>query len=712
MISLSGSNNIKSEETGLSNNQEVITASNNEKITYSGNIKKRQDFVWTGNKCTDWNEDDNWDQGKVPGSQDSIVIPQTDNDPVIDSVIREIGNTYIKEGATLTINNKVGARNSLYNKGTIKINHKLNVNNKLTNNGIIDIENSGTLNIRGELEIKPKGELTSTGTISNDDHDNIIIRSDSSGSGSLILDHSEVKATVERWMQGEEFHVISPPVIGQGIQNFFDNNDNISTSESGGYKKYAMQVYEPAVDDGGGWTDFFTDETTGDLKLGHAYSLRIDNDGVVTFEGELKHDELDREIERPDEDPLGWNGLGNPYACALNISGDGNNFLSENSNNLDDEHSGVWVWDVEAKEYKVINNATSEIPELTQNHIAPGQGFIVKAKETEGGNVTITFDPGMRAHEDPPFRKTKQSTEDWYHIVLEAKNEQENRLATSIVFNKNMNYGLDVGYDAGLFSENPDYKFYSRMPYERNDLDLTIQALPDQWQDEIVIPLGIVNNEGGKVTFSTSSMSLPSYVTPMLEDTKKGEFTDLSKENYTTTVPMEYDTLGRFYLHMTASYYDLGLKAEPAEGGTVEGEGEYPAGKKVEVSSKPNQGWVFVKWTDKDGTISNEKEFVYTMPGKDTYLTANFEKDPTQVEGTESSKITVYPNPTRNNLTVESNEMIKNIRMINISGQVIKNITVDALNKVINVSNTEPGIYFMQIQTKENIYTKRIQVFK
>ncbi len=86
------------------------------------------------------------------------------------------------------------------------------------------------------------------------------------------------------------------------------------------------------------------------------------------------------------------------------------------------------------------------------------------------------------------------------------------------------------------------------------------------------------------------------------------------------------------------------------------------------------------------------------------------EPDGTYIDGHEDAKLSIFPNPTRNKFNVESNEKIKKIRLIDLSGQVITEIAVDDLTSVINVSGFRPGIYFMEIHTKENVITKRVQI--
>jgi hypothetical protein len=71
--------------------------------------------------------------------------------------------------------------------------------------------------------------------------------------------------------------------------------------------------------------------------------------------------------------------------------------------------------------------------------------------------------------------------------------------------------------------------------------------------------------------------------------------------------------------------------------------------------------------------------------------------------------ISFYPNPTNNNLVVNSSDMISEIIIIDITGNIIDRYT-DVNNKdvTINVSSKTNGIYFFKVVTDKTIFTKKI----
>ncbi len=110
-----------------------------------------------------------------------------------------------------------------------------------------------------------------------------------------------------------------------------------------------------------------------------------------------------------------------------------------------------------------------------------------------------------------------------------------------------------------------------------------------------------------------------------------------------------------------------------------------------------------------------EKQEYFPFEGEvvvddDVTVEVILEADGTYIDTPEDIEVSVFPNPARNKFNIESNEMIEKIKMIDLRGQVVKNIQVGSLNSEINVSKLQTGVYFMQIHTAENIINKRVQI--
>jgi len=196
-----------------------------------------------------------------------------------------------------------------------------------------------------------------------------------------------------------------------------------------------------------------------------------------------------------------------------------------------------------------------------------------------------------------------------------------------------------------------------------------------------------------------------------VEWTGDTEYVD-DPESTATTVNMPAKDI-----ELTANFeqviYTLTLKADPEEGGKVEGEGEYYYNEEVKITAVAEENWKFQNWSGDTEHIDDpeaEKTTV-TIPDGDLELIANFE-DFTSAIDPDKTELIVFPNPARNKFNVKSSEMIKEISLIDISGQMVINRSVNDLQTDFKVNKIQPGIYFMKIHTKEKVITKRVQIIQ
>ncbi len=81
-------------------------------------------------------------------------------------------------------------------------------------------------------------------------------------------------------------------------------------------------------------------------------------------------------------------------------------------------------------------------------------------------------------------------------------------------------------------------------------------------------------------------------------------------------------------LESTEVFFPVEADVLPAATGTVSGAALSEVGSEVTVIALPEPGFVFVGWTDCDGTeVSTDAEYTFTMPNDYVGLTANFEAD-------------------------------------------------------------------------------------
>lgn len=78
---------------------------------------------------------------------------------------------------------------------------------------------------------------------------------------------------------------------------------------------------------------------------------------------------------------------------------------------------------------------------------------------------------------------------------------------------------------------------------------------------------------------------------------------------------------------------------------------------------------------------------------------------PTAITEKSLSNVAIYPNPVSNQLTIENNEVVESVTILDLTGKVLMNKTTNT--KTIEVSNLSIGIYFLKIKTKNSELVKK-----
>ncbi|MEE4178131.1 MAG: choice-of-anchor D domain-containing protein [Bacteroides sp.] len=119
-----------------------------------------------------------------------------------------------------------------------------------------------------------------------------------------------------------------------------------------------------------------------------------------------------------------------------------------------------------------------------------------------------------------------------------------------------------------------------------------------------------------------------------------------------------------------------------------------------------NAGWDGGEW---DGGDNRSLVVEGDMEVNDWfgYLT-----DPTSVTDPSLAQIRIFPVPAQTNLTITSPMLIREVRMIDMLGQMVYNETVSGMQHQLNVGQFKNGIYFIQILTDKGMETRRIQIQK
>ena len=113
--------------------------------------------------------------------------------------------------------------------------------------------------------------------------------------------------------------------------------------------------------------------------------------------------------------------------------------------------------------------------------------------------------------------------------------------------------GFDTGWEGEVFGGiKNSLDVFSQLIEDNQGKNYQVQSLPKSEMESIIVPLGLRAASGKEITFSTTSLNLPSGVNIYLEDRELNIFTNLNEGNYKITMTEVINGVGRFYLH-TAS---------------------------------------------------------------------------------------------------------------------------------------------------------------
>ncbi len=444
-------------------------------------------LTWNGSQSTNWITASNWTPNLVPSSTNNIIIPLVSNQPIV--------------------NEDVSTPATCYNL---------------------------TLNSEASLTIAAGKALTVVGSITNNaGNTGIVIKSNAGGTGSLITS-SNTTATVERFMTGSVWHLISSPVSGLSIPTFVSSHASLIQMN---IAKYGLGPYIN-LGSNPNWEPFTTTMLpyVGNFIVAKGYEILLKpSGGTAAFAGTIVANNKAFSITTP-VPGNNWNLVGNPFTAPIKAANvETGDFLSTNASKLDDALQALYVWN--GTGYSIINNLSGS------SYISVGQSFFVKAKAAG----TLNFNAAMRSHTGAPFYKNTETA--WPLIDLKADIGDKSS-KTQIYFVTGTTPGLDPGYDAGMFDgTGSGNSIYTHI--EGSDVAFGIQSLPDNEYRKNAISVGLNAPEGVTVNFTSETSNLPSYAQVFLQDRVTGTVTrlDTPGSSYSVTLKDASTGIGRFYLY-------------------------------------------------------------------------------------------------------------------------------------------------------------------
>jgi hypothetical protein len=356
------------------------------------------------------------------------------------------------------------------------------------------------------LSIDSQSYLTVEGFLANNASQNgLILRSDASGTASLIHNSNNVNATIQRFFSGSaipnnsDYHFISIPV-----------NSTVLSEQFLGMYLYRFDV--PTQD----WVSMGSSTTT-PLYPNLGYMVFYPHtDTTLNYRGQIINGGF--HLSTPATAAGQYCLVPNPYPSAIDWDAVGWTKI-----NIDD---AIWIWNAVAGNYATYGN---DVGTFNSTGIIPlGQGFMVKSN---AANPVLTTANSVRLHDAQAYYKnTEKPVSEVFHLKVSsdaAADEIIVRFANQADRNHDF---MDIDK---IFGEQTAPQLYT---ISENDVKLTVNALNHSTQ-QITVPLGMEYSENQSLTFNSSGLeSFESSVTIFLEDKLLNKIIDL-RENpvYTFT---------------------------------------------------------------------------------------------------------------------------------------------------------------------------------
>ena len=483
--------------------------------TATSPITITSDQVWTGGGSIDWNDPSNWSCGAVPNQTTDVQIPDVTNKPVINNATTaELRNITIENGSSLTV-----ASGTLIIYGSVTSNSGIDAsdgtvvftgstaqnvgNNIFTGNTVknLTVNNNagvtlqGPLNVRGVVLVQ-NGALASDGnlTLISDATQTALI--DGSGTGNVTGN-----VTMQRYLpSGFGYKYFSSPFQSATVGEFGDDMD----------LTYVFPLFYRFNENSGysGWINWTNAGNPLNPMEGYAVNFgeltapkTVDVTGLVS-NGNLSvtlynHDSLYTE---------GFNLVGNPYPSPVDWDAVGwtksniDDAISYFKASETDQYGGTYSYYVSGESSD--GAATNIIPSM--------QGFFVHVTDgTFPVTGTLGVNNSVRVNDlTHPFLKSANASERFL-LRAAASFTDDNASADPLVvyFDPAAENTFDGKYDA-LKLMNTDFmvtNFYSVLP---GDVRLSINALPNQADSTLYVPLGLKIQRDGEVRFKLVDLEM------------------------------------------------------------------------------------------------------------------------------------------------------------------------------------------------------------
>lgn len=75
--------------------------------------------------------------------------------------------------------------------------------------------------------------------------------------------------------------------------------------------------------------------------------------------------------------------------------------------------------------------------------------------------------------------------------------------------------------------------------------------------------------------------------------------------------------------------------------------------------------------------------------------------DQMKINDWNKNNLSIYPNPVKNILNIDSDDTILGVKIYNMTGQELKNVKTDSKNAKIDMEGIHSGVYIFKVQTSK-----------
>ena len=239
------------------------------------------------------------------------------------------------------------------------------------------------------------------------------------------------------------------------------------------------------------------------------------------------------------------------------------------------------------------------------------------------------------------------------------------------------------------------------------------RVLVAHFSSQAYIITAIADPEEGGVVTGSNGYNFDDVCTLTATANPGYTFVNWTKDGEEVTTEPEYSLevteSATYVAHFSINTYTISAMADPEEGGTVTGAGDYVYGTTCTLVATANENYDFMGWTKGEDLVSTEASFTFTVTASETYV-AVFSFDDAVEEKTVSSQ--VFPNPFTSMVSIKAEKSIKAVRVFDAYGRLVKEQNVSGLEIEIDLSELSIGTYLLQLDYGDSRSAQRIVKMK